>query len=136
MTVFVDSGPLRAFVSPKDQFYKDTLQIAKLLTKQNTRLITTDYIISEVFTGLVTDPKGRYYQAQKFDEQILQKKIVDIEWITQDRFFQAKSVLLKFSRDKRWSFTDCVSYVIMKELKIKTAFTFDEHFEQMGFTLL
>lgn len=33
-------------------------------------------------------------------------------------------------------FTDCTSYVVMKELGIKLVFTFDEHFRQMGFKLL
>ena len=35
--------------------------------------------------------------------------------------------------DKLWSFTDCVSYVVMKQRGITEAFAFDHHFEQMGF---
>lgn len=34
---------------------------------------------------------------------------------------------------KEWSFTDCVSYVVMKQREITEAFTFDHHFAQMGF---
>jgi len=34
---------------------------------------------------------------------------------------------------KEWSFTDCMSYVVMKQLDIDEAFAFDHHFEQMGF---
>ena len=34
---------------------------------------------------------------------------------------------------KEWSFTDCVSYVVMKQREITEAFTFDDHFAQMGF---
>ena len=30
-------------------------------------------------------------------------------------------------------FIDCVSFVVMRELGIKEAFAFDEHFNQMGF---
>ncbi len=30
-------------------------------------------------------------------------------------------------------FTDCVSFVVMWEMRIKESFTFDEHFNQMGF---
>ena len=35
--------------------------------------------------------------------------------------------------DKDFSFTDCVSFVVMQENGIKEAFAFDEHFNQMGF---
>jgi len=34
--------------------------------------------------------------------------------------------------DKGWSFTDCTSKVVMEELGITTAFTFDQHFKQFG----
>ena len=33
-----------------------------------------------------------------------------------------------------FSFTDCVSFVVMWMRGIKEAFAFDEHFNQMGFT--
>jgi len=33
----------------------------------------------------------------------------------------------------RQSFFDCVGFAVMKRLGIKTAFTFDKHFEEAGF---
>ncbi len=38
--------------------------------------------------------------------------------------------------DKEWSFTDCVSFDVMKDREITDALTADHHFEQAGFTLL
>jgi len=35
--------------------------------------------------------------------------------------------------DKTFSFTDCVSFVVMKGIGVPEAFAFDQHFEQMGF---
>jgi len=35
--------------------------------------------------------------------------------------------------DKRYSLTDCVSFVVMRERGIAEAFAFDRHFEQEGF---
>lgn len=45
---------------------------------------------------------------------------------------QAWSIFAQFNQDKQWSFTDCVSYAVMKELVITEVFTFDHHFSQMG----
>ena len=35
-------------------------------------------------------------------------------------------------QDKGWSFTDCVSRVVMDRLGIATAFAFDKHFREFG----
>jgi len=39
-------------------------------------------------------------------------------------------------RDKAWSFTDCTSLVVMRELKLRQALTTDAHFAQMGFQVV
>jgi predicted nucleic acid-binding protein len=38
--------------------------------------------------------------------------------------------------DQGMSFTDCVSFAIMRRRRIRTVFTFDRHFQQAGFRLL
>lgn len=36
--------------------------------------------------------------------------------------------------DQRVSFTDCVSFALMRRHRIAKAFAFDQHFEYAGFT--
>lgn len=36
-------------------------------------------------------------------------------------------------RDKKFSFTDCASFVVMKERRLRKALTSDRHFKQAGF---
>lgn len=39
-------------------------------------------------------------------------------------------------RDKGWSLTDCISFVVMSDAKISDALTGDHHFDQAGFRAL
>jgi len=39
-------------------------------------------------------------------------------------------------RDKSFSFTDCTSFSIMRELNIKKVLTGDRHFREAGFEIL
>ena len=45
-------------------------------------------------------------------------------------------ILYRTHSDKEWTLTDCVSFALMRQLKIKEALTADEHFRQAGFTPL
>jgi predicted nucleic acid-binding protein len=48
----------------------------------------------------------------------------------------AAGALFRKHADKEWSFTDCVSFATMRELRIRDAFTTDHHFKQAGFVAL
>jgi len=39
-------------------------------------------------------------------------------------------------RDKPWSLTDCISFVVMEQLGLVDALSADHHFEQAGFNIL
>jgi hypothetical protein len=47
----------------------------------------------------------------------------------------AKQIILRY-QDKRFSFTDAISFVVMERLGIRFAFSFDRNFAQYGFTSL
>lgn len=130
---FVDTGPLQAFNNKDDERHATAIEIFLKLQTTSVGLITTDYIIDEAYTGLLT--RSGYDSAMHFD-RFLQQKWGKIIHITPERFIGSQAVFRRYNRDKAWSFTDCTSFAVMKELKIRTAFTFDDHFEQMGFRIL
>jgi predicted nucleic acid-binding protein len=51
------------------------------------------------------------------------------------RFSSVRAFFAKHS-DQTWSFTDCVSFHLMKQLRLREALTSDHHFEQAGFVVL
>ena len=133
MITFIDSGPFRALNNTADQYFSSARQRYTELINVPVKLVTTDYVIDEVYTGLLVD--SGYRSAINFDNVLRLGKWV-VEKISADRFTKAQEVFCKFNKDKKWSFTDCTSYVVMKELKINTVFTFDDNFKQMGFKVL
>ena len=53
-----------------------------------------------------------------------------------EEFFERGIELYAARADKRWSLTDCISFLIMEERGITDALTTDHHFEQAGFRAL
>lgn len=47
---------------------------------------------------------------------------------------EAAELLEKYA-DQKISFADCLSFALMRQAKIKRAFTFDRHFERAGFEI-
>ena len=61
----------------------------------------------------------------------------DIEIVPASSELFSKGFAFFTSRpDKDWSFTDCISFVVMRERGITNALTADHHFEQAGFVAL
>ncbi len=53
-----------------------------------------------------------------------------------EELFEKSIALFRDSRNQSWSFTDCTSFVLMRELSVMNAFAFDIHFKEVGFSLL
>lgn len=74
--------------------------------------------------------------AIEFVEDVLQKSGAIILAPIDPYTFREAALMIKTHRDKDWSFTDCTSFAIMRQLKIPDVFCFDPHFEQAGFARL
>jgi predicted nucleic acid-binding protein len=95
--------------------------------------ITTDYVIDETLTLLRT--RRDLASALSFIAKVTKSKSIRVFWINED-LFQKTLEVFKKSNGKTWSFTDCTSFALMRELNIKEAFSFDKHFNQAGFNIL
>jgi predicted nucleic acid-binding protein len=57
-----------------------------------------------------------------------------VERTTEEDEDAAKEIVATHA-DKSYSFTDAASFVVMKRLRVRTAFAFDRHFTQFGIEL-
>ena len=73
--------------------------------------------------------------AADFLDTIERSESLRLEWVGPDRF-HAAAALFQQHTDKAWSFTDCVSFGLMRGLRVRDAFTTDHHFKQAGFVPL
>ena len=96
-------------------------------------IYTTDYVLDETITLLFRRLpfKSAKESLQKID-QAAEEGYVRVEWITSERFGQARKLRLKYQDKPRISFTDLTSMVVMEELGVEEILTEDEHFEYAG----
>jgi hypothetical protein len=124
--VFVDTGPLYALVVQSDINHTRAMAWH---SSHATKLITTDYVLDELLTLL--RGRGHADAAIATGRRLFSGALAQIEWVTPEDVRKAWTVFRDF-HDKAWSFTDCVSRVVMERLKVKTAFAVDDHFRQFG----
>ena len=91
--------------------------------------ITTDYVLDETLTLLRS--RRDLASASSFIDKIRESKSVRVFWIDDSLFEKALGIFRKSDR-KAWSFTDCTSFALMRELSVSQAFTFDSHFGEAG----
>jgi predicted nucleic acid-binding protein len=96
-------------------------------------LVTTDYVVDETLTLLRM--RLGLPAAEAWWSQIEASSRVRWQWVDAARAEKARAVFFRH-RDKDYSFTDCTSFVVMRELRLKEALTTDRHFRQAGFQAL
>jgi uncharacterized protein len=130
-TVFVDTGYLLALERRTDENHRRALGHWRSLRGQGLpRLVTSTYVFDETVTYL--NSRGLHASAVKTGKRLLGSPSVELVRVG-DGLFRAAFDLLEGRPDKRYSLTDCVSFVLMRERGISTALAFDRHFEQEGF---
>ena len=102
-------------------------------------MITTDYVLDETYTFLYSHiPVVNARMAMDAIVEGIERKYIDLCWITPERFAIVQKLRLKFQDKPNISFTDITSMAVMQELGISKILTGDAHFTHVGmeFTLL
>lgn len=129
-SLFLDTSFVIALEDADDQNHDKAMLYWKKFKKKPCKLVTTSYIFDETVTLL----KRRlgFVKAVEVGKRLLESSLIEMVYILKEDFLKAWEMFLKH-KDKGYSFTDCLSFLIMEKMDIKKALTFDEHFRQMGF---
>jgi uncharacterized protein len=132
MRVFVDSSAWVALNDLTDQHHAVAVEKLARIRSEKVELVTSDYILDETLT--LIRMRTFHQAAIVFGELLMSSGVAGMVTIS-DEVRSAAFVLFKKYDDKDLSFTDCTSFALMKRLKVQTAFTFDGHFQQVGFMI-
>ena len=130
---FCDTYFFFASLYPKDVNYERAGQILKDALTQEVTLWTTWDIISETVTLLLYRFNSR--AAIRFLDEI--KPVLNIIYYDDSVRDEAEQVFRILSSDKRLSFCDAISSVVVKTiLKDIICLSFDEDFSRLGLTVV
>ena len=128
--MFLDTSFFKALLDPKDDFHNQAKIQWDLFRQHDTQLITTNYIIDESFTLI------RFRCDLAVAEKLRDLLYEGAEYIKIVRVMVDDDAGAWEWFEKDWSklsFTDCVSFAIMKRLGLSDVATFDTHFARAGF---
>ena len=129
--VFVDTGAFIARYLAQDAFHASAAATWKTLVGRP--LFTSNHVLDETLTML--GRRAGYGFAADRGEAIYHSKSLQILYSTREDESHAIRMFRKFA-DQNVSFTDCISFVLMKRSRIIHAFTYDRHFAEAGFQII
>lgn len=128
--LFVDTSGWMALADADDPHHNAARVGRDDWLRRGGLLVSSNYVMDETLTLLRV--RLNLEAAARWWRQIESSPRFHWEWIDTARSQKALEWFLGWS-DKRFSFTDCTSFVIMRELGLRQALTTDRHFVQAGF---
>jgi hypothetical protein len=131
--VFLDTSFAIAVTVPTDRFHKKAMRLARDLRNSRVMIVTTHAILAEIGDSFSRPPyrlaATQLLRALQRDSGVL------VLPVDSDLFSRGHQLFID-RPDKTWGLTDCISFALMQERRIRDALTADRHFEQAGFVAL
>jgi predicted nucleic acid-binding protein len=128
--VFADSFYFIALLNERDEGHERAQSISR---ECRSGIVTTRWVLAEVADALCNvEWRQRVGDFVAFVEAQPQFQVLG----SSDTLFIRGLDLYRRRKDKDWSLTDCISFVVMADEELTEALTADRHFEQAGFTAL
>ncbi len=131
--LFIDSWGWITIHNKRESRHVEINDFYKNFRAQGGTIYTTDYVLDETLTLLfrrLAFPLAK--KSVTFLDEAIRQGYLYLEWITPDRFEEAKKLRLRLQDKPRISFTDLTSMVVMNEMGLVQILTDDAHFMQVG----
>lgn len=132
--VFIDTSAFVAFMIKVEPGHQAAADWFQKCFGEGIEMITTDYILDEVLTLLRCKKKVKMEIILSFLANSYSSGI-NVFGVSETLFGEAVGLMTKY-KDHYFSCTDCVSFSVMKEMKIKDVLTLDKDFTIAGFNNL
>jgi predicted nucleic acid-binding protein len=127
-TVFVDTSAFLAALDKGDRFHENAAKKWSLLANHRSELWTTDYVRLESWSLIQRRLGAEAVMAFQDDWLPLCK----IHEVGRDGFERA-AAQWRIAQRRNLSLVDLTSFDAMRQLAIRTALAFDQHFQEMGY---
>lgn len=130
--LFVDTGAFVAKEIANDQHHSAAGKGWNELSGGSKRIYSSEHVFDESLT-LIARRSTPAWAADWGSDAL---DCAEIEWLspTLQELRQGVNLMRKYA-DQRVSFTDCLSFILMKRIGIRDVFGFDRHFNAAGFRL-
>lgn len=133
--LFADTSGWGNIVDAGQPYHSLATAIYRSARSEGRKIVTTNYIVAELVALMTRPLRIPRPTLIDFIESLRTSPHVEIVHIDQQMDEQTWE-LFRSRPDKEWSWTDCASFVVMKQRGILEALTTDHHFEQAGFVRL
>ena len=130
--IFVDTGAFLARYLARDQFHEQARTRWSEIARGGMQCFTSNFVLDETFTLLAR--RAGYPFAAERARRLYAARVMTIVRPGHDDEQEALVDFEKFA-DQKVSFTDCVSFVLMRKNKLQRVFSFDHHFRLAGYEL-
>mgnify|MGYP002624449368 CR=1 FL=1 len=128
--IFIDTGAFLARYIERDQHHDAAIGLWQTLENDRRRCFTSNFVLDETITLLAR--RATYEFAAQRARSLFESPSLIILRPDENDEMAALELFDKYA-DQRVSYTDCVSFALMEDQNIKSAFSFDRHFSMLGF---
>lgn len=128
-SVFVDTGYILVLVNENDQHHAEALALSEQFDGHPA--VVTDAVLLEIGNALSRMDRAA---AVQIIQDLREAPGVTVMNLT-PKLFESAFDLYRRHTDKQWGLVDCLSFVVMRQMKLTTALAFDQHFPQAGFVV-